>query len=146
MESSENAMSSLADGTGGTYFHNSNDLNAGFKSLTEAPEYLYLLEISLNDVKPDGAFHSLKVKVSRPDTSVAGAPRLLYAEAREREERLFRRGLEGSNNAALTNGEDLVCFRLRKLFSIFCVCGHFTSMVSTTSSPVRSAVANRFVT
>ena len=70
MESSENAMSSLADGTGGTYFHNSNDLNAGFKSLTEAPEYLYLLEISLNNVKPDGAFHPLKVKVNRPDISV----------------------------------------------------------------------------
>jgi VWFA-related protein len=70
MESSENAMSSLADGTGGTYFHNSNDLNAGFKSLTEAPEYLYLLEISLNNVKPDGAFHPLKVTVNRPDTSV----------------------------------------------------------------------------
>jgi VWFA-related protein len=70
MESSENAMSSLANGTGGTYFHNSNDLNAGFKSLTEAPECLYLLEISLNDLKPDGAFHTLKVKVDRPDTSV----------------------------------------------------------------------------
>jgi VWFA-related protein len=70
MESSENAMSSLANGTGGTYFHNSNDLNAGFKSLTEVPEYLYLLEISLNDVKPDGAYHSLKVKVNRADTTV----------------------------------------------------------------------------
>lgn len=69
MESSENVMSSLADGTGGTYFH-SNDLNAGFKVLTEAPEYLYLLEISLNNVKPDGAFHPIKVKVDRPDTSV----------------------------------------------------------------------------
>ena len=70
MESSENAMSSLADGTGGKYFHNSNDLNAGFKSLTEAPEYLYLLEISLNNVKPDGAFHPLKVKVDRADVTV----------------------------------------------------------------------------
>jgi VWFA-related protein len=70
MESSENAMSSLANGTGGTYFHNSNDLNAGFKSLTEVPEYLYLLEISLNNVKPDGAYHPLKVKVDRADITV----------------------------------------------------------------------------
>lgn len=70
MESSENAMSSLAAGTGGTYFHNNNDLNAGFKSLTETPEYLYLLEISLDDVKPDGAFHPLKVKVDRADIMV----------------------------------------------------------------------------
>lgn len=69
-ENSENAMSSLANGTGGTYFHNSNDLNAGFKSLTEVPEYLYLLEISLNDVKPDGAYHPLKVKVDRADITV----------------------------------------------------------------------------
>jgi hypothetical protein len=33
-----NVMAELADGTGGTFFHNSNDLDAGFTSLTEAPE------------------------------------------------------------------------------------------------------------
>ena len=55
----------LADGTGGTFFHNSNDLEGGFKKLTEAPEYLYLLEFSPKDVKQDGSYHALKVKVNQ---------------------------------------------------------------------------------
>ena len=61
----EGALSDLADGSGGTFFHNSNDLDAGFKSLAEAPETVYLLELSLDNVKPDVAFHRLKVKVNR---------------------------------------------------------------------------------
>jgi VWFA-related protein len=62
---SEDVMAEFADGTGGTYFHNSNDLAGGFKALTVAPEYLYLLELPLDDVKPDGSYHRLKVKVDQ---------------------------------------------------------------------------------
>jgi VWFA-related protein len=65
MRAVENVMAELADGTGGMFIHNSNDLDAGFRSLTEAPEYLYLLEIPLDNVKPDGSYHRLKVKVDR---------------------------------------------------------------------------------
>lgn len=61
----ENSMAELADGTGGTYFHNSNDLGAGLKELTEAPQYVYVLELSLDNVKPNGSYHRLKVKVDR---------------------------------------------------------------------------------
>ena len=61
----EGAMASLADGTGGTFFHNSNDLDAGFKALTETPETVYLLELSLEGVKSDGTYHRLKVKLDR---------------------------------------------------------------------------------
>jgi VWFA-related protein len=61
----EAVMAELADGTGGTYFHNSNDLEAGFRALTEAPEYVYLLEISLQNVKHDGDYHPLKVKLDQ---------------------------------------------------------------------------------
>jgi VWFA-related protein len=67
MNFDEDVMAELADGTGGTYFHNSNDLEGGFKSLTQAPEYVYLLEFSPKKVKPDGAYHPLKVKVDRRD-------------------------------------------------------------------------------
>ncbi len=63
LELSENVMAEFADGTGGTYFHNSNDLAGGLQNLTAAPEYVYLLEFSLEHVKPDGAYHRLKVKV-----------------------------------------------------------------------------------
>ena len=65
MTLNENVMAELADGTGGTFFHNSNDLEGGFKKLTEAPEYLYLLEFSPKDVKQDGSYHALKVKVNQ---------------------------------------------------------------------------------
>ena len=58
-------MAELADGTGGTFFHNSNDLQGGFKLLTAGPEYVYILAFSPQDVKPDDAYHSLKVKVDR---------------------------------------------------------------------------------
>ena len=61
----ESSLSDLADGTGGTFIHNSNDLEAGFKSLADAPETVYLLELSLDNVKPDVTFHRLKVKVNR---------------------------------------------------------------------------------
>jgi VWFA-related protein len=65
MNLNEDVMAEFANGTGGTFFHNNNDLEGGFKSLTQAPEYLYLLEYSLEKAKPDGAYHRLKVKVDR---------------------------------------------------------------------------------
>jgi VWFA-related protein len=65
MSSNENVMAELADGTGGTYFHNSNDLEGGFKRLTTAPEYLYLLEFSIKNVKKNGSYHRLKVTVDQ---------------------------------------------------------------------------------
>jgi VWFA-related protein len=61
----EDVMAELADGTGGTFFHNSNDLQGGFQALTAVPEYVYLLELSLQNVKQDGSYHSLKVKVDK---------------------------------------------------------------------------------
>jgi VWFA-related protein len=59
----ENPMEEMADGTGGTYFHNSNDLEAGFQRLTEMPQCVYLLELPLDKVKPNSGYHRLKVKV-----------------------------------------------------------------------------------
>jgi hypothetical protein len=52
-------------GTGGTYFHNSNDLTGGLKNLTAEPEYIYLLEFSLENGKQDGTYHRLKVIVDQ---------------------------------------------------------------------------------
>jgi VWFA-related protein len=70
MNLDEDVMAELADGTGGTYFHNSNDLEGGFKSLTQAAEYVYLLEFALEKVKPDGRYHPLKVKVDKDGLKV----------------------------------------------------------------------------
>ena len=70
MQADEAAMSELAYGTGGAFFHNSNDLEGGIRTLAAAPEYLYLLEVSLKDVKADGAYHRLQVKVDQPGLDV----------------------------------------------------------------------------
>jgi len=65
MSLNEDVMAELADGTGGTFFHNGNDLENGLKSLAAAPEVVYLLALSLKEVKHDGSYHSLRVKVDR---------------------------------------------------------------------------------
>ncbi len=66
----ENVMVELAAGTGGTYFHNSNDLNGGLERLAAVPEYLYILEFSIADRKQNGRHHRLKVKVNQDGLSV----------------------------------------------------------------------------
>ncbi len=65
MTHTESVMGELADGTGGSYFRHSNDLDVGFKSLTDAPECIYMLELPLDGVKQNGSYHRLKVKVDR---------------------------------------------------------------------------------
>jgi VWFA-related protein len=60
----EAVMAELADDTGGTYFHNSNDLEGGLRRVVTGPQYLYLLAFSAAKVKPNGEYHNMKVKVS----------------------------------------------------------------------------------
>lgn len=79
MTQNEDVMAELADGTGGTFFHNSNDLQGGFRKLIAAPEYLYLLEFSPRDVKQDGSYHALKVELEKPGLK-AQARRGYFAE------------------------------------------------------------------
>src|ERR1039458_10265632 len=56
-----NILAELAAGTGGTFYQNSNDVDEGFRRLAAAPEYIYLLGFSPQNLKLDGSFHSLKV-------------------------------------------------------------------------------------
>lgn len=63
-------MAEFADGTGGTFFRNNNDLQGGLRTLAAGPEYKYLLELSLNDVKQNGTYHALKVEVNRKDVQI----------------------------------------------------------------------------
>jgi VWFA-related protein len=59
----EETLAELADGTGGTYFHNSNDLVEGFKRVAARPEYVYVLGFSPQNLKLDGRFHAVKVAI-----------------------------------------------------------------------------------
>jgi VWFA-related protein len=54
----------VADGTGGTFFHNSNDLYEGFTRVAAPPEFSYVLAFTPQNLKPDGSFHTLKVKLN----------------------------------------------------------------------------------
>jgi VWFA-related protein len=56
------ALASLAQGTGGYFFHNSNDLTLGFKQLASSPAIAYQLGFPM-DAPRDGKFHTLKVEL-----------------------------------------------------------------------------------
>ncbi len=70
MRQNKQVMAEFADGTGGTFFRNNNDLQGGLTTLAAGPAYKYLLELSLNDVKLNGTYHSLKVEVDRKDVKI----------------------------------------------------------------------------
>jgi VWFA-related protein len=59
----QDVLAEIADGTGGTFFHNDNGLKEGLNILAARPEYLYVLGYSPQDLKTDGSYHSLKVTV-----------------------------------------------------------------------------------
>jgi VWFA-related protein len=70
MRQNKQVMAEFADGTGGTFFRNNNDLQGGLAVLAAGPAYKYLLELSLNDVKQNGSYHALKVEVDRKDVKI----------------------------------------------------------------------------
>jgi len=60
-QAEEDVLAELAYGTGGLFFHNNNDLVAGFKRLAARPEFVYVLGFSPQNLKLDGRFHALKI-------------------------------------------------------------------------------------
>ncbi|MGB7722135.1 MAG: VWA domain-containing protein [Bryobacteraceae bacterium] len=74
-----NLLAELAAGTGGTFFQNSNDLDEGFRRLAAAPEYVYLLGFSPQNLKLDGSFHSLRVTLKNGGNVSIQARRGYYA-------------------------------------------------------------------
>lgn len=59
----EGILAELAAATGGRYFHNDNGLKEGFDLIASPPEFTYLLGFSPQNLKFDGAYHALKVKL-----------------------------------------------------------------------------------
>jgi VWFA-related protein len=64
MSANAEVMAALADGSGGTFFHNANDLIHGLNDLFGGPKFLYMLAF-LPHEKLNGRYHVLKVKVNR---------------------------------------------------------------------------------
>jgi len=56
-------LAEMADGTGGKFFENNNDLDQGMSQLAAAPEYHYVIAFSPQNLKLDGSYHTLKVTV-----------------------------------------------------------------------------------
>jgi hypothetical protein len=57
-------LAELADGTGGTFFQNNNDVLAGLNRVAAAPDFVYLLGFSPQNLKSDGSFHKLKITLA----------------------------------------------------------------------------------
>jgi VWFA-related protein len=60
----DQVLEQLAYGTGGTFFHNRNDLDEGLREAVAAPPLSYLLGFSPQNLKVDGRFHALKVSLT----------------------------------------------------------------------------------
>jgi len=60
----QDVLAQLADGTGGKFFHNRNDVDEAMREAGAAPAYTYLLGFSPQNLKIDGRFHSLKVALT----------------------------------------------------------------------------------
>ena len=77
--SNQLVLGELADGTGGIYFHNNNDLDEGFRRAASTPEYSYVIGFSPQNLKLDGHFHKLKVALKDPENFSIQARRGYYA-------------------------------------------------------------------
>jgi VWFA-related protein len=60
----QDVLASIADGTGGRFFHNRNDLDQGLVQLAAQPEVSYVLGFSPQNLKLDGKYHKLKVTLA----------------------------------------------------------------------------------
>lgn len=77
-------LADVAQGTGGEFFHNSNDLQGGFGALAGAPVY-YILAFSPTDIRKDGKFHPLKIEVAQKEKRFSIQARRGYFALKEGE-------------------------------------------------------------
>ncbi|MFZ0815362.1 MAG: VWA domain-containing protein [Candidatus Sulfotelmatobacter sp.] len=77
-------LDELADGTGGIFFHNNNDLGEGLRRVAGSPEYSYVLGFSPKELKNDGRFHKLKVTVNSGAKLTVQARKGYYAPKKKR--------------------------------------------------------------
>jgi VWFA-related protein len=76
-------LSDFAYGTGGTFFHNSNDLQGGLQLAGLAPEVSYVLAFSPQNRKMDGQYHLIKVEMAAKKTKYSIQARRGYYAPRK---------------------------------------------------------------
>jgi len=57
----DDILAEFADGTGGLFFHNRNDIDQGLLQAAAEPEVSYILGFTPQNLKLDGSYHHLKV-------------------------------------------------------------------------------------
>jgi VWFA-related protein len=67
-------MNMLAGGTGGEAFYATNDATGAIKTIMDDGQVTYRLGFYPSELKLDGAYHSISVKVAHRGSSVAGNP------------------------------------------------------------------------
>jgi VWFA-related protein len=72
-------LAAMADGTGGAWFHDNNDLQEGFRRTGATPEFMYVLGFSPQNLKFDGSYHALKVTAKDTKGVSLNARRGYYA-------------------------------------------------------------------
>jgi VWFA-related protein len=72
-------LAQFADGTGGTFFHNRNDVDEGLKEAAAAPKLSYLLGFSPQNLKNDGRYHTLHVALAGRQKYILQARRGYFA-------------------------------------------------------------------
>ncbi len=72
-------LAEVAAGTGGVFFRNSNDFNEGFRRAGGLPEASYVLAFSPSNLRPNGQFHALKVRLINAPGLSAQARRGYFA-------------------------------------------------------------------
>jgi VWFA-related protein len=60
----EDVLAQMADGTGGKFYHNRNDVDEAMRQAGAAPAVSYLLGFSPQNLKIDGRYHPLKVALT----------------------------------------------------------------------------------
>jgi VWFA-related protein len=76
---SGDVLASLSSGTGGVFFHNSNDFDDGFREAAAVPEVSYVLSFSPQNIGLNGRFHSLKVILNTHEPFTVQARRGYFA-------------------------------------------------------------------
>ena len=74
-EVSDDPLAAIAYGTGGKFFHDNNDIIGGLRQMAEVPEASYVLGFSPEEIKDNGVFHNLKVKLpGQHDIAITARP------------------------------------------------------------------------
>ncbi len=58
-------LAEIAYATGGTFFHDNNSMDEGFRRTAAAPDTYYILGFSPQNLRLDGSFHALKVTLAK---------------------------------------------------------------------------------